>query len=312
MREADVMPRKSQHRTPAQASRRFGFSFVEVLFAVILLGLGFVMLAAVFPVAIRQTQTTIEETAGSWLAQGAVKAVQQIASDELLPPTGPDGVPGKVCYFRDNGVIGDAAANQLWSAVRGNLILSQDPRYAWLPMYRRNRGDSFAQLIIIAVQCRNRPAYDPAVDIFRWNGGAVLDVLSHSQRATLEPRELPAILSAAAGGAADTVRFTGGDLDAVGEGAYIVIKDDQSPATPGRANGFVFRLGTLVARDASGVTWQLMAGHDAKGASYPASGTAMPAQVLVMGRGRSDPKNGGAYEGPVQDVAAYTTFIRLN
>src|SRR5690348_14322699 len=44
--------------------KRRGFSFPEVMFAVILLGLGFIMVAAIFPVAIRQSQANLEDTAG--------------------------------------------------------------------------------------------------------------------------------------------------------------------------------------------------------------------------------------------------------
>ena len=48
--------------------RSSGFSFVEVLFAVIILGVGFIMIAAVFPVAIRQTKSTIDETSAATIA----------------------------------------------------------------------------------------------------------------------------------------------------------------------------------------------------------------------------------------------------
>ena len=48
---------------PSWRRSRRAFSFVEVLFAVIILGVGFIMVAAIFPVAIQQTQATVEETA---------------------------------------------------------------------------------------------------------------------------------------------------------------------------------------------------------------------------------------------------------
>src|SRR5438045_5186818 len=44
-----------------RAARR-GFSFAEVMFAVIVLGIGFIMVAAIFPVAIQQTKTTADDT----------------------------------------------------------------------------------------------------------------------------------------------------------------------------------------------------------------------------------------------------------
>jgi len=41
---------------------RAGYSFTEVMFAVVVLGIGFIMIAAMFPVAIQQSQLTSEET----------------------------------------------------------------------------------------------------------------------------------------------------------------------------------------------------------------------------------------------------------
>ena len=39
--------------------QRSAFSFIEIMFAVIILGIGFIMIAAVFPVAIQQTSAVI-------------------------------------------------------------------------------------------------------------------------------------------------------------------------------------------------------------------------------------------------------------
>src|SRR3954454_3031266 len=68
-------------------SRR-GFTFTEVMFAVILLGIGFIMLAGMFPVAIQQTQNTVEESISSSLVQTATNYLQQTLNQEDLAPTG--------------------------------------------------------------------------------------------------------------------------------------------------------------------------------------------------------------------------------
>jgi hypothetical protein len=47
------------------------------------------MIAAMFPVTIRQTQSTLEETIGANVARGAVDYLQSIASEDLFPPTVP-------------------------------------------------------------------------------------------------------------------------------------------------------------------------------------------------------------------------------
>jgi hypothetical protein len=78
----------TKFRSRMPAARR-GFSFTEVLFAVMVLGLGFIMIAAIFPVTIRQTQSTLEETIGANVARGAVDYLQGMASEDLFPPTAP-------------------------------------------------------------------------------------------------------------------------------------------------------------------------------------------------------------------------------
>src|SRR5271170_6357188 len=55
------MMRRS-NANPLIAPRR-GFSFIEVMFAVIILGIGFIMVSAMFPVAIQQTQMNVEDAA---------------------------------------------------------------------------------------------------------------------------------------------------------------------------------------------------------------------------------------------------------
>ena len=63
-----------------------GFTFIEVLFAVILLGIGFIMIAAVFPVAIQQTSAVSDETQGTALARDAIKKIQAVA-DSMVTGT---------------------------------------------------------------------------------------------------------------------------------------------------------------------------------------------------------------------------------
>src|SRR5438045_2435175 len=68
-----------------RAARR-GFSFAEVMFAVVILGIGFIMVAAIFPVAIQQTQTTNEESMGAAAAREGTNALLQApASIPFIP-----------------------------------------------------------------------------------------------------------------------------------------------------------------------------------------------------------------------------------
>src|SRR4051812_32414628 len=75
-------------RRPARRPRR-GFAFTEILFAVMVLALGFIMIAAMFPVTIRQTQSTMEEATAASVAKGAMDYLQTVATDKMFPITVP-------------------------------------------------------------------------------------------------------------------------------------------------------------------------------------------------------------------------------
>src|SRR5213593_3857396 len=64
--------------------RRKGFSFAEVMFAVIVLGIGFIMIAAIFPVAIQQSKATNDETTAAAIAKAQVITLQDVLSDGSL------------------------------------------------------------------------------------------------------------------------------------------------------------------------------------------------------------------------------------
>src|SRR5688572_8545764 len=58
--------------------RQTGFNFTEILFAVMILGIGFIMVAAIFPVALQQTQLTGQEVTASTAARGGMNYLQQV------------------------------------------------------------------------------------------------------------------------------------------------------------------------------------------------------------------------------------------
>src|SRR5689334_3052921 len=78
------------HHVRRRVARR-GFSFAEVLFAVVVLGIGFIMVAAIFPVAIQQSKATQDETSAAAAARAAVAELQQLAYDPrtVAPPPTP-------------------------------------------------------------------------------------------------------------------------------------------------------------------------------------------------------------------------------
>src|SRR3954447_3754988 len=77
------------------ARRRLGFAFTEVLFAVMVLGIGFIMIAAMFPVTINQTKSTMEESIGASMARGALAYLQTQATEQNFPVTTPMNGPDR-------------------------------------------------------------------------------------------------------------------------------------------------------------------------------------------------------------------------
>ncbi|MGE5609320.1 MAG: type IV pilus modification PilV family protein [Bacillota bacterium] len=176
---------------------RRGFTFTEVLFAVMLLGIGFIMVAAIFPVAIQQSQANRDDTNGIIVAKAGAKIMQSVTFNdfELMPGTsfpypydidkyqyvgGPlIGGWGIVRPFNDlNTYVGSvpAAKYTLFDKIKGNLINKSDPRYAWVPlgykmcrpMFYEDPGypppgkPTYAsyEVYLVAVACRNKATYD--------------------------------------------------------------------------------------------------------------------------------------------------------
>jgi hypothetical protein len=153
------------------AARATGFSFPEVLFAVIILGIGFIMIAAIFPVAISQSKMTLDETAASAVARAKVAEIQGVTYDTSAPtgimtnwpvafmPTGPNNPPVRP-FESYTGTFMPA-----WDKIRGLELLQNDPRYACVVLYRRagtpnltkplpTDWSNTAQIYLIEVTCR--------------------------------------------------------------------------------------------------------------------------------------------------------------
>lgn len=65
---------------------RKGFSFIEILFALFVLGIGLVMVAAVFPVAIQQTQAAVDQTTGIAVVEEGRRYMDQFIREEFHWP----------------------------------------------------------------------------------------------------------------------------------------------------------------------------------------------------------------------------------
>jgi hypothetical protein len=331
-----------------------GFAFTEVLFAVMVLGIGFIMIAAMFPVTIRQTQSTVEETVGAQVARGALDYMQSVAADDLFPPTAKtsNDIPGVLSLSSSQAaaLYGNyKGLNQAFLAVRGNMVSPDNPRIAWIPMYRRGadpnsanifpkNGLPYAQVFILVVQSRNRDQYlvqpaDPG--IFPDRDYSDLDPPFKTPTAfrTLEPKLVAVGVRYDDLTGHGEVTIDPAAKDVAAPGAYLIIASDpnKNPPAPsnagvvGQSNGRIYRLGNAI-DEAAGI-WELdpsadmiRGGPDPKkpipGDDYdlPADFTPGPktTYAYIVGRGYTDPHDANqGYSGPGQDIALYTGFIQI-
>lgn len=308
----------NNHATFARrSSRRPGFTFTEVLFAVMIMGIGFIMIAAMFPATIRQTATTIEETNGAMIARAAAQYLQSIASDQTMPPTATaPNVPGIVKAI--SPVNNEATV--AFDRCQGNFIMSQNRRYGWVACYRRDVTDQgpadYAQVFVIAAECRNRSEYlVPGNAVAAWDDLQMFG----SNPPTLAPRKVRVNVAWDGGRQQGVVTFTGspgggGAVDGswiASPGAYLIIaRDPTTGTTPGRLTGRIYQLGNPLG---SNNVWGLAPGGDMQvfGTAYDDYGLS-GVEAYMLGSGYADPStNSFGYAGAAQDISIYTTFVRI-
>ncbi|MGH7180176.1 MAG: type IV pilus modification PilV family protein [Tepidisphaeraceae bacterium] len=257
-----------------RASDQRGFSLVEIMFAVIIMGIGFIMVAAIFPVAISQSRTTVQETTAAAVARGAFNTLAQVA-------LGADSVTNYPMRATGDATIPVGLVQQLtpemWSAIKGNLILPSDPRYAWVGLYKRDGDGSnptdpakrrtwapTAQVWLIPVEVRNRSIYEP-----KSGAGEDLHDPGPTAPGSLTPIQVAVeVVDDADGTGVDTITFHDAGIvpgqnppARVAEGTYVVISDDNISAPPADQTlrplvGRIFRVGVRRA-DLDGFGWHL-------------------------------------------------------
>lgn len=175
MRMLGTAPQRSASHI-RRRMRRPGFSFTEILFAVMILGIGFIMVAAMFPVAIKQTEEAVEDVKAATLAQAAERVLSAIAanglvpqslpnpsggtgtfsstnyqvpptapwSTEIIPPTYPASYttppvypPAAAVPYAAVATQNDNALASFWQFCSGNSISVVDPSFAWVAVYSR-------------------------------------------------------------------------------------------------------------------------------------------------------------------------------
>jgi prepilin-type N-terminal cleavage/methylation domain-containing protein len=350
MFEAGIKRRGNEATKGNHTSRR-GFSFPEILFAVAVLGIGFIMVAAIFPVAIMQTQATMDETIGTAAARNGVGYLRGTAYmtsggmpyTKYPPPAPPPPTPtaqARVFWFNDPRIAGAVGVPpiattqaQMWDSVRKAMISPDDPRFAYIPMFQRDEASTFAKVILIGVRVRNRAQFEEATDAQRraspndfyvaeleprpvritqlTDGGAGADTITIAPLQSADDPTLFTSLTAA--GAASAV-------DAAVEGAYVIISDDRVPddyATVTPAVNETGKLNGRIYRLGSQIgpgQFELSPELDmANNTENLPKAPAGPFPVaFVVGRGYSDPMTpGNGYGGGNQAVQRYEMIVNL-
>jgi type II secretory pathway pseudopilin PulG len=158
------------------------FTFIEVLFAVILLGIGFIMIAGVFPVAIQQTAAVSDETQSTLIARDAIKKTQAVADAEITGyPPQTAGVTYSV--FQPTGGTVQAFSSNIMQAIGNDGFFTGDHRFGWVGFYRRDLASSpFAQVFVIALENPNFANY-----VTQYQPGETTPITSGSIPPTVAP-----------------------------------------------------------------------------------------------------------------------------
>jgi type II secretory pathway pseudopilin PulG len=268
------------HRRPRG---RAGFSFAEVLFAVIILGIGFILVAAIFPVAIQQTQSTGEDAAAAAAARQACNVIATLPGTYPNPqynattavPTGPSPTylptptivnlstlamfpPTVKNYVPAAGTpappaVVTAFSGPRWEAIRDNVILRTDPRYAYVPFYRRENNSQLMQLIVVSVAIRNRTVYNA----YQAAGTSYVSDTLPPADAPVTPNPTVTRSSFGSGVCPDTISFSATPPSWVTEGCYTPAYNINSTSLA-VGTGRSYRLGRQIL--GTGNTYELEAG----------------------------------------------------
>lgn len=321
----------TRRRCPSFSAHRRsrGFSFAEVMFAVMLLGIGFIMVAAIFPVAIQQQQATVEATSGKEVARNGAALLygSQYMTAAALPPTrtSASGTPSPspcVYSFYDSRISATGIAPQpanttaLWDSIKGSLIVHGNERRAFVALYSRDLASNFAKVYVFAVECRNASQFVNN-DVYLPSAG--------SPAPNLAARKVDVTVTEIAN-AQDQITISSAGSNnylAAVEGAYVIISDDaqvDNLATAaineqGSANGRIARLGNLVASTATSVTYELAPGSDLVDSAARPGEKIQNGVAFVIGRGYADPNATptftSAYAGPSMAIARYVKLVSL-
>ncbi len=326
-----LMPAQSSQSAPRAAAARRGFTFIEVMFSVMILGFGVIMVAVMLPVAVRQTQETRETNAGSAIVESGFHELETVyltapasLRSMLLPitpgyPAATD--PPRVATYPSHSepfvatVDPSTTPVPLLHATLGSRADSATFRTAWIPFYVRE-GALAPRLAKVGVRVRN---FEEFVPLYFTNAdNCPLPVtfslpiptdynptLGATPRGTVEHRE-PTLVTLDVptdGGAVTGLQIA----QAAVEGAVLVT------ANPSTGAIRMLTLSRPAPGDTTGLVWELAPGGEVEvtlssaGAFVPEFDYNVAIRAYLVGRSLKDPSLAwdaadNPYVGPTQVV----------
>jgi len=241
-------------------SLRPAFTFTEVMFAVILLGIGFIMVAAIFPVAIQQSQSNLEDAAGVAVAKQGAAIMSQMGQTlrQYFAPNAASPIPNYTYFvtadvfaspasaplhlFTD-GVTPAAASPLVYNTsnggpafrfLKGNFIDQSDSRYAWVPVAYQCSSQAAvpqptsAKVWVLAMKVRSQSQYtaqDYNVNIVNGNPyGTFIPRVEYFYLTDKGIGQKPNYITFVNSTTACSPSF---DPPEAAEGAYVWVADDQ-------------------------------------------------------------------------------------
>ncbi len=249
------------------------------MFAVVILGIGFIMVACIFPVALEQTRSNSDENIANQLAVSCIHAISSTTSAADYPDNSDGTLPMQAF----------AAQPKLWAKIDDGLINSCDPRYACVPFYYKSK-DGTVQITVIVVRRWIHGGYTSGDSL---NGELVPRGVGNNNISVIVQSDGTQAVKI---GKDQTLNF----YRTLGENSFLLITSGDVDMI-----GRTLRVGRQIDEDADYVTWSLRS----DGGLGPGE-SCSEASAQVIGRDWVDPASDTAgYTGPSQDLAVYTTFL---
>ncbi len=152
----------ARHTAARRRGVRGGFTFIEVMFAVLTLSAGVIMIATLLPAALRTAQETRENALGLATLEGGYHTFRATLPEDAgeIPVSVDAGMLGRVMTWpaADEAALPNDVIN-LWWRTLGNRVSSADPEQMWIPFFYRPSVSAAAQVAMVSTRSRAEISY---------------------------------------------------------------------------------------------------------------------------------------------------------